>query len=94
MKCLKCLVKYGWVPNHINMDEWGRLIFNINIGKLKRRGAEWNHRNWIVLSNFMTVLQEYRQLSEDSGNNPGDKTLKEKFFEHEVVTVDIRTVST
>ena len=42
----------------------------------------------------MTVLQEYRQLFEDSGNNPGDKTLEDKFFEHEVVTLDIRTVST
>jgi len=27
---------------------------------------------------------EYRQLFEDSGNNPGEKTLEDKFFEHEV----------
>ena len=31
-------------------------------------------------------LQEYRILFEESGNNPGDKTLEDKFFEHEVCT--------
>lgn len=30
------------------------------------------------------ILQEYRILFEESGNNPGDKTLEDKFFEHEV----------
>ena len=29
-------------------------------------------------------LQEYRVLFEESGNNPGEKTLEDKFFEHEV----------
>lgn len=27
---------------------------------------------------------EYAALFNDSGNNPGDKTLEDKFFEHEV----------
>jgi len=27
---------------------------------------------------------EYKALFEDSGNNPGDKTLEDRFFEHEV----------
>lgn len=30
--------------------------------------------------------QEYRVLFEESGNNPGDKTLEDKFFEYEVIT--------
>jgi len=30
------------------------------------------------------ISQEYRILFEESGNNPGDKTLEDKFFEHEV----------
>lgn len=29
-------------------------------------------------------LQEYSALFEGAGNNPGDKTLEDKFFEHEV----------
>lgn len=29
-------------------------------------------------------LQEYRALFEGAGNNPGEKTLEDKFFEHEV----------
>lgn len=29
-------------------------------------------------------MQEYRELFESSGNNPGDKTLEDKFFEYEV----------
>lgn len=30
---------------------------------------------------------EYSKLFEGAGNNPGDKTLEDKFFEHEVKTV-------
>ena len=30
------------------------------------------------------VLQEYKELFDDAGTNPGDKTLEDKFFEHEV----------
>lgn len=30
--------------------------------------------------------QEYSALFEGAGNNPGDKTLEDKFFEHEVST--------
>jgi hypothetical protein len=29
-------------------------------------------------------LQEYSALFEGAGNNPGEKTLEDKFFEHEV----------
>lgn len=29
------------------------------------------------------MLQEYSALFEGAGNNPGDKTLEDKFFEHE-----------
>ena len=32
----------------------------------------------------MFCLQDYRLLFEGAGNNPGDKTLEDKFFEHEV----------
>jgi hypothetical protein len=38
---------------------------------------------------FVFPLQEYRVLFEESGNNPGDKTLEDKFFEYEVVTFDV-----
>jgi hypothetical protein len=29
-------------------------------------------------------MQEYSALFEGAGNNPGEKTLEDKFFEHEV----------
>jgi V-type H+-transporting ATPase subunit d len=29
-------------------------------------------------------FQEYKELFDDAGTNPGDKTLEDKFFEHEV----------
>ena len=32
----------------------------------------------------MCVCQEYKELFDDAGTNPGDKTLEDKFFEHEV----------
>lgn len=32
----------------------------------------------------MFWLQEYSALFEGAGNNPGEKTLEDKFFEHEV----------
>lgn len=31
-----------------------------------------------------SYLQEYSALFEGAGNNPGEKTLEDKFFEHEV----------
>jgi len=30
------------------------------------------------------LLQEYKLLFEGAGSNPGDKTLEDRFFEHEV----------
>jgi len=38
------------------------------------------------------IFQEYRILFEESGNNPGDKTLEDKFFEHEVCVVLVQMV--
>lgn len=32
----------------------------------------------------MFDLQQYREIFEGSGTNPGEKTLEDKFFEHEV----------
>lgn len=34
--------------------------------------------------NIAEYYAEYRELFENSGNNPGDKTLEDKFFEYEV----------
>lgn len=31
-----------------------------------------------------TVFKEYKLLFEGAGSNPGDKTLEDRFFEHEV----------
>lgn len=36
----------------------------------------------VVKLNF--YLQEYSALFEGAGSNPGEKTLEDKFFEHEV----------
>lgn len=35
---------------------------------------------------------EYAALFDGSGNNPGDKTLEDKFFEHEVNAVNLNTL--
>lgn len=35
---------------------------------------------------------EYAALFDGSGNNPGDKTLEDKFFEHEVSFITIFTL--
>nr|XP_054770740.1 V-type proton ATPase subunit d 1-like [Lytechinus pictus] len=35
-------------------------------------------------STFSFVFKEYKMLFEGAGTNPGDKTLEDKFFEHEV----------
>lgn len=32
----------------------------------------------------MVLLQDYKSLFEGAGTNPGEKTLEDKFFEHEV----------
>ena len=34
--------------------------------------------------NSFVIWQEYRALFEGAGNNPGEKTLEDKFFEYEV----------
>jgi V-type H+-transporting ATPase subunit d len=35
--------------------------------------------------NYFFFIQEYATLFEGAGNNPGEKTLEDRFFEHEVV---------
>lgn len=37
-----------------------------------------------LLPSFLFLLQEYKLLFEGAGSNPGDKTLEDRFFEHEV----------
>lgn len=37
-----------------------------------------------VLLIVATVVKEYKLLFEGAGSNPGDKTLEDRFFEHEV----------
>lgn len=36
------------------------------------------------VKNVAEYYAEYAALFDGSGNNPGDKTLEDKFFEHEV----------
>jgi len=36
------------------------------------------------ISSRDVFLQEYKLLFEGAGSNPGDKTLEDRFFEHEV----------
>lgn len=40
----------------------------------------------ISVSEFVVSIcpQEYKLLFEGAGSNPGDKTLEDRFFEHEV----------
>ncbi len=33
---------------------------------------------------LLFIVQEYKALFDGAGNNPGEKTLEDKFFEHEV----------
>lgn len=33
---------------------------------------------------YTSIFQEYKELFDNSGSNPGDKTLEDKFFEYEV----------
>lgn len=35
-------------------------------------------------SRCLVFLQDYKSLFEGAGTNPGEKTLEDKFFEHEV----------
>lgn len=37
-----------------------------------------------LLPSLFFLLQEYKLLFEGAGGNPGDKTLEDRFFEHEV----------
>ena len=41
-----------------------------------------------TIKKFTFLLQEYKTLFEGAGNNPGEKTLEDKFFEYEVSIVD------
>lgn len=43
------------------------------------------------VKNVAEYYAEYAALFDGSGNNPGDKTLEDKFFEHEVIIV-LRTM--
>ncbi len=36
------------------------------------------------MSELGSCPQEYKLLFEGAGSNPGDKTLEDRFFEHEV----------
>ncbi len=38
------------------------------------------------VKNVAEYYAEYAALFDGSGNNPGDKTLEDKFFEHEVIS--------
>lgn len=40
------------------------------------------------VKNVAEYYAEYAALFDGSGNNPGDKTLEDKFFEHEVIIDD------
>lgn len=39
--------------------------------------------SYVFIDNH-SILQDYKELFDGAGNNPGDKTLEDKFFEHEV----------
>lgn len=41
------------------------------------------------VKNVAEYYAEYAALFDGSGNNPGDKTLEDKFFEHEVIFDDL-----
>lgn len=44
-----------------------------------------NQKHEKTFSNVhLTFSQEYKELFEGAGTNPGDKTLEDKFFEYEV----------
>lgn len=38
----------------------------------------------LSINTELMLLQEYKLLFEGAGSNPGDKTLEDRFFEHEV----------
>lgn len=40
----------------------------------------------VITLKLNCYTQEYSALFEGAGNNPGEKTLEDKFFEHEVST--------
>ncbi len=42
------------------------------------------HQNDVRIKIEFMLLQEYKLLFEGAGSNPGDKTLEDRFFEHEV----------
>lgn len=44
----------------------------------------FGHQNDLSINTEFMLLQEYKLLFEGAGSNPGDKTLEDRFFEHEV----------
>jgi len=65
-------------------DDRGKLY--PRCGKLHPAGlsALVNADDYDQVRQVCDVYPEYRSLFEGSGTNPGDKTLEDKFFEHEV----------
>lgn len=49
-----------------------------------RNAAELGGLWGLGISSCNVFLQEYKLLFEGAGSNPGDKTLEDRFFEHEV----------
>lgn len=45
------------------------------------------------MSELRSCPQEYKLLFEGAGSNPGDKTLEDRFFEHEVTHTIRQTYS-
>lgn len=46
--------------------------------------AELGGYQGVDISSCTIFPQEYKLLFEGAGSNPGDKTLEDRFFEHEV----------
>lgn len=51
------------------------------------------HQNSVRIKIEFMLLQEYKLLFEGAGSNPGDKTLEDRFFEHEVSNALLFTVT-
>lgn len=44
----------------------------------------WLQNILMIDFEYLFFFQEYKLLFEGAGSNPGDKTLEDRFFEHEV----------
>jgi V-type H+-transporting ATPase subunit d len=44
----------------------------------------------LEIDEFIWLFQQYRPLFDGVGTNAGDKTIEDKFFEHEVRLVQVR----